>query len=94
MRRKDFILKIPELDNFDQFVMVNHDDTIEGIVPADIMNVVVTDEPLEKDKHHLLPDEAGYTTEDLYDLAARKPKKAIPILEKIVQEYPHILAYI
>src|SRR5919199_2934593 len=50
----------------------------------------ITDEPLENRHIKQLPVQVQARMNDLYELAQRDPRQAIPELERLVTTYPHI----
>jgi tetratricopeptide (TPR) repeat protein len=50
----------------------------------------ITDEPLDNRDIKKLPSQVQERIDDLYELAQRDPRQAIPELERLVTTYPHI----
>jgi tetratricopeptide (TPR) repeat protein len=50
----------------------------------------ITDEPLDNRAIKKLPSQVQARIDDLYELAQRDPRQAIPELERLVTTYPHI----
>ena len=50
----------------------------------------ITDEPIGDRRIKKLPEQVQDRIDDLYELAQSHPKQAIPELEKLVADYPHI----
>jgi tetratricopeptide (TPR) repeat protein len=50
----------------------------------------ITDEPLDNRDIKKLPSQVQERIDDLYELAQRDPRQAIPELERLVTIYPHI----
>jgi hypothetical protein len=50
----------------------------------------ITDEPLDNRDIKKLPSQVQARIDDLYELAQRDPRQAIPELERLVTTYPHI----
>lgn len=55
-----------------------------------LLQYEITDEPIHDVQYRQLPDEVKNAVDRLYALAQTRPRQAIPELEALIQEYPHL----
>ena len=55
-----------------------------------VSEYTITDEPILDRNFQKLPEDVQEQIQELHDLAKRSPRQAIPILEDLLEAYPHI----